>query len=143
MRLLSVPFAFAFCYVSVAAVPTPKEHFGYEMGTEKKLATYEEIVDYFKKLEKSTDRMILKEFGKTTMGRPLYMAIISSPENLKKLDQYKEINRKLALGLVSRDESRKLAQQGRAIVWIDSGIHASETAPPQHSPDLAYKMLTD
>ena len=44
---------------------------------------------------------------------------------------------------MSLDESRKLAQQGKAFVWIDSGIHASETAPPQHSPDLAYRMLTD
>ena len=126
-----------------AVVPTPKEHFGYEMGTEKKLATYEEIAEYFKKLEKSSDRLILRQFGSTTMGKPMYLAIISSPENLKKLDYYKDINRRLALGLGTVDESRKLAQQGKAFVWIDSGIHASETAPPQHSPDLAYKMLTD
>lgn len=146
MRLFSVPLALSLCYVSMAAaatVPTPKDHFGYEMGTEKKLATYEEIADYFKKLEKSTDRMILREFGRTTMNKPLYMAFFSSPENLKKLDYYKDINRKLALGLVTPEESRKLAQTGRAIIWIDSGIHASETAPPQHSPELAYKIVTD
>jgi len=143
MRLHSVPLALALCYISVAAVPTPKEHFGYGMGAEKKLATYEEIVEYFKKLEKSSDRILLKQFGSTTMGKPMYLAVISSPENLKKLDYYKGINRNLALGLVSADESRRLGSIGKAFVWIDSGIHASEVAPPQHSPDLAYKMLTD
>ena len=73
----------------------------------------------------------------------MYVAFISAPENLKKLDRYREINRNMALGQANPDESRALAAEGKAIVWIDSGLHASEVAPAQHSPELAYRMLTD
>ncbi|HTM49086.1 MAG TPA: M14 metallopeptidase family protein [Bryobacteraceae bacterium] len=126
-----------------AAVPTPREHFGYTPGDDYKLADYGEIISYFQKLARSSDRILLAEFGKTSMGKPMYMAYISSPENLKKLDQYRSISRRLALGEPDEAEARKLAEQGRAIVWIDSGLHASEVAPAQHSPELAYRMLTD
>ncbi|MBA2306126.1 MAG: peptidase M14, partial [Acidobacteria bacterium] len=72
-----------------------------------------------------------------------YIAFISSAENLSKLDHYREINRRLALGVAEPEEASRLAKEGKAIVWIDSGLHASEVAPAQHSPELAFKMLTD
>src|SRR5262249_32979863 len=133
-------FAAAFCY---AAVPTPKEHFGFTPGDDYKLADYNEIISYFQKLTRASDRILLAEFGKTAMGKPMYIAYISAPENLKKLDVYRGISRRLALGEPDESEARRLAAQGRAIVWIDSGLHASEVAPAQHSPELAYRMVTD
>jgi hypothetical protein len=133
-------WAAALCH---AAVPTPKEHFGYTPGDDYKLADYNDIISYFQKLAASSDRILLAEFGKTAMGKPMYIAYISSPENLKKLDQYRQISRRLALGEPSEAEARQLAAQGKAIVWVDSGLHASEVAPAQHSPELAYRMLTD
>jgi Zinc carboxypeptidase len=126
-----------------AAVPTPKEHFGYTPGADYKLADYNDIITYFQKLARASDRILLAEFGKTDMGKPMYIAYISAPENLKKLDQYRDISRRLALGEPEEAEARQLAEQGKAIVWIDSGLHASEVAPAQHSPELAYRMLTD
>ncbi len=125
-----------------AAVPTPKEHLGYEPGADYKLADYNDIITYFQKLARSSDRILLSEFGKTAMGKPMYIAYISSPENLKKLDQYREISRRLALGEPAEAEARKLAAQGKAIVWIDSGLHANEVSPAQHAPELAYRMVT-
>ncbi len=113
------------------------------MGEEKKMVNYTETVAYFQKLEKASDRMKLQQFGVTTAGRPMYVAYISSPDNLKKLAQYKEMNRKLALGLAGPDEAKRLVKQSKAIVWIDAGIHSTEVAPVQHQPELAYKMLTD
>jgi hypothetical protein len=142
MTYRSSLFALAFVAYG-AAVPTPKEHFGFQMGDEKKMVNYAETVAYFQKLEKASDRIKLQQFGKSTDGRPMYVAIISSPENLRKLDQYKEMNRKLALGLAAPDEAKRLAKQSKAIVWIDAGIHSSEVAPVQHMPDLAHKMLAD
>lgn len=126
-----------------AAVPTPKEHFGFTPGDERKMVNYAESVAYFQKLEKSSDRLKLERFGTSTDGRPMYVAIISSADNLKKLAQYKEMNRKLALGLASPAEAKTLAKQSKAIVWIDAGIHSSEVAPVQHMPDLAYKLVSD
>jgi hypothetical protein len=131
-------------YASLAAgVPTPKEHFGYVPGEDYKLADYGEISSYFQKLAAGSDRMRLVEYGKTSLGKPSYLAIISSPENLKRLGYYRELNQKLALGAVDPAEARRLAKEGRAIVWIDSGLHSTEVAPAQHSSELAYRMVTD
>lgn len=125
-----------------AAVPTPQEHLGYAPGADYKLADTSDIFGYFRKLAAASDRIRFEEFGKTSMGKPMYVAFISSPENLKQLDRYREISRKLALGQPGEPEARQLAAQGKAIVWIDSGLHASEVAPAQHSPELAYRLVT-
>ncbi|MBS1875213.1 MAG: hypothetical protein JSU00_18520 [Acidobacteria bacterium] len=126
-----------------AAVPTPREHLGFTPGDEHKLASYTELTTYFQKLAASSDRILLREFGKTTEGRPMYAAFISDPANLKRLDEYRDINRKLALGLATPEQAATLAAQGKAFVWIDSGLHATEVAPSQQAPDLAYKLITD
>jgi hypothetical protein len=126
-----------------AAVPTPESHFGYTPGDDYKLADTTEIFAYFQKLAASSDRIRLEEFGHSSEGRPMYVAFISAPENLKKLDRYRQISQRLALGQANAEEARALAEEGRAVVWIDSGLHASEVAPAQQAPLLAYKMLTD
>lgn len=141
LRLLTVLTLLHAC--AAAAIPTPREHLGFTPGDERKLANYTEIVSYFQKLEKQSDRIRLREFGRTSSGKPMYVAFISDAANLAQLDHYRELNRKLALGRVDPAEARRLAQSGKAIVWIDSGLHATETAPSQHAPELAYKMVAD
>ena len=125
-----------------AGVPTPKEHLGYTPGDDYKLADYADVTGYFRKLAAATDRIRLEEFGRSAGGKPMLAAYISSPENLKSLDQWKQISRRLALGRGTREEAQAMARSGRAIVWIDSGLHASEVAPVQHSFDLAFRMVT-
>jgi hypothetical protein len=125
-----------------AVIPTPKEHLGFTPGEDFKLADYNEIRGYYQKLANVSDRIRLVEFGKTSEGKPMFLAILSAPENLKNLEHFREINRKLALGIASAADADRLSQEGKAIVWIDSGLHASEVAPAQHSPELVYKMLT-
>src|ERR1017187_7623137 len=125
------------------AVPTPASHFGYTPGDDYKLADTTEIFAYFHKLAAASDRIRLEEFGRSSEGQPMYVAFISAPENLKKLDRYRQIAERLALGQASAEEARALAEEGRAVLWIDSGLHASEVAPAQQAPLLAYKMLTD
>jgi Zinc carboxypeptidase len=126
-----------------AAVPTPREHFGFTPGDEKKLANYEELIGYFQKLAANSDRIRLERFGTTSTGKPMYIAFLSSPDNLRKLSRYREISRRLALGIPEPEEARRLTEQGKAIVWIDSGLHASEVAPSQQAPELAYRMITE
>lgn len=125
-----------------AAPLTPKDHFGFTPGDDYKLADYGEIIGYFQSLAASSNRIRLEEFGRTSEGKPIYMAFISSPENLKALDRYRAISRRLALGDASPAEAQRLAADGKVIVWIDSGLHASETAPAQHSPELAFRLVT-
>jgi hypothetical protein len=128
---------------SWAAVPAPKEHFGFTPGDDYKLADYTQIRSYFQKLAESSDRIRLVDFGRTSNGKPMLLAFISSAENLKELERYREISRRLALGEAVPEEARRLASEGKAIVWIDSGLHASEVAPAQHAPELAWRMVSE
>ncbi len=141
VRRLCIPLLAGVCLLT-AAVPAPKDHFGFVPGDDLKLADYGEIIGYFQKLSQESDRIRLAEFGRSAEGKPMYAAFISSAGNLRDLDRYRDISRKLALGEASAEEARRLAATGKVIVWIDSGLHASETAPAQHSPELAYRMVT-
>ena len=127
---------------SAAVPPTPREHLGFAPGDDYKLADYGQIVGYFQKLAAASGRIRLVEFGRSSEGRPMYVAFLSAPENLARLDRYREIARRLALGQATPEEARALAAEGKAVVWIDSGLHASEVAPAQHAPELAFRMVT-
>jgi hypothetical protein len=139
MPLLVLLFA---ALAAFGAVPTPREHLGFTPGDDYKLADWAQVSGYFQKLAAASDRIRLVEFGKSALGKPMLVAFLSTPENLKQLDRYREISRRLALGQATAEEARALAAEGKAVVWIDSGLHASEVAPVQHAPELAYRMLT-
>src|SRR4030095_16779585 len=85
--------------ISIAAqtVPAPKDVIGFTPGDDRKLASWSSIVEYFKKLDAASDRVMFEEVGKTTMGAPFVYATISSPENLKNLKKYKSKNAALAI----------------------------------------------
>jgi len=124
-------------------IPTPESVLGFRPGADFKLATYEESIGYFQRLEEASDQLRLVEVGRTSEDRPFYMALISSPENLEQVDRYREISYRLAHpeGL-SDEEARLLAREGKAIVHIDGAVHASEVAAHQHTIQLAYDLLT-
>src|SRR5579871_5502802 len=128
--------------VCLAAVPAPRESLGFAPGDARKLADTTQIFGYFQKLAASSDRIRLVEFGKSSLGKPMYIAFLSDAANLQKLDRWREISRRLALGEPAETEARVLAEEGKVIVWIDSGLHASEVAPAQHSPELAWRIIT-
>ncbi|HET7622621.1 MAG TPA: M14 metallopeptidase family protein [Gemmatimonadaceae bacterium] len=126
-----------------APIPAPESVFGFSVGADGKLIDYEESIGYFEKLAAASDHIRLITVGKTAYGRPWTAAIISSPENLAKLDHYREINSRLAhpAGL-SDAEARALASEGRVFVDISGGLHASEIAGSQHTIQLAYDLLS-
>ncbi len=125
------------------AIPTPESILGFPVGADYKMATYEESIRYFQALAASSDRIKLVEVGKTSEGRRWYLALISSPANLARLDRYRDIAQRLAHpeGLTD-EEARKLTAEGRAFVDISGGLHASEVAGAQHTIQLAYDLLT-
>lgn len=125
-----------------ATVPTPKAHLGYTPGDDYKLADYTDVSSYFHKLAATSQRLKLVEFGRSSEGRPMLVAFISSEANLARLSQIQEISRRMALGQASPEQAARLSTEGRAVVWIDSGLHASEVAPVQQSFDLAYRLVT-
>src|SRR5436309_15036596 len=132
-------------------LPTPQSVIGFEPCADYKLATYEQIADYFRRLAAAApQRMQLVEIGKTAEGRVQLMAIISSEQNIRQLARYKDVARTLARArrsargpLVDPDEARQLAREGKAVVWIDFGLHSSEVAHAQTAPLMAFKAVTE
>jgi len=124
-------------------VPAPEEILGFKVGADFHLASYQQAIEYLRALEQASPKIKLFEMGKTSMGKPMMYAVITSEENMAQLDHYKEISKRLALAKgLTDEEARRLAAEGRAIVYIDGGLHATEVAPAQEKIQLAYDLLT-
>jgi hypothetical protein len=123
------------------AVTSPREQFGAAIGDDYFLASYAQFEDYWKRLDAESDRVRVVPIGATVEGRTQWMAIVSSPENLANLDRYRDISRRLALadGLTD-DDARRLAESGKAIVWIDGGLHADEVLGVQQLIETVYQL---
>jgi len=123
--------------------PTPESVLGFRMGTEKKLADYHQMIDYLRKLDTASDKMQLENLGKTTEGNDFMMAIISSPANLRQIEEWKKIQARLAdpRGL-SEAESAKLLARAKTVVLINCSIHASEVGAAQMSLELAHHLAS-
>ncbi len=131
---------------TAGAVTPPKDALGFNLGDDYQVANYTQLENYWKKLAAESDRMKLVDIGATAEGRRQYMAIVSSPANLRNLDRYKDIARRLALsenheGLTD-DQAHALAREGKAVVWIDGGLHANETVGSQQLMEMVYQMVS-
>ena len=141
---LSLALLFSTVFLSISQViPSPKEHFGFSIGDNYKLATYSQTESYFKKIASASDRVSMVNMGNTEEGRSQYMMIISSPENIKNLMRYKEISQKLAhADGISEEEARKLSVEGKAVVWIDGGLHATETVGTHQLIETVWQLAS-
>lgn len=134
-------------FVSVTGVlgqiPKPSETFGFEPGADYKMATYDQMLAYYEKLDAATDRVKVTEIGKSVRGRPIKLIFISSEENMKSLDKWKSISEKMARARISEKEAQQLAKEGKAIIWFDGGMHASEKAHAQMTSELLYRIAAE
>jgi hypothetical protein len=122
---------------------TPEAFFGHPVGADYHLTTYERAMDWFQHLSShSAGRMEVREMGVTGMGRVHRYAVISSAENLARLDEYQEIIQRLSLGRnLDSEEAQAMAGAGKAVAWIDVGLHSTEAAPSEHALQLAYDLV--
>lgn len=125
-------------------VPRPSDVFGFEPGDDYKIADYSQMLEYYRRLDEASDRVQIEEIGKTALGKPMLLLFISSEENLRQLDRWRSISTRLARASDLDDtQARRLAAEGKAIVWIDGGMHSTERAHGQMTPLLAHRVATE
>lgn len=131
-----------------AAIPAPADVLGFVPGDDRKLASWNQIVEYFKRLDESSDRVKFETLGQTSMNKPFVMATISSPANLAKLEEYKQIQaqladpRKLGAPGVRDKKAAELIARGKTIVLITCGIHSTEVGSYLSSTLIAHRLAS-
>ena len=129
--------------ISAQKIPAPNESLGFTPGDDKKLASWSQIVNYFRQLDAASDRVTFEEIGKTTLKQPFVYATISAPENLKNLEKYKQIQSKLADPRLIKSNQKladDLIKQGKTIVLITCGVHSTEVGSTLSSMLIAHKL---
>jgi len=129
--------------IARAEPPAPADVFGFQPGDDYKLASYEQMESYYRQLAAESDRVQLREIGESVLGRTLYLLTISSEENLANLEKYRAISEQLARARVDTETAEALSNEGKAVVWIDGGLHATELAHGQMTPLLAHRVATE
>ncbi len=126
-----------------AQIPTPDAHFGFRLGSDRRLASADSIEQYFTLIASRSDRVTLLDLGPTSEGHRTIAAVVSSPDNIRNLDQIRDANRRLAdPRLLQPDEARRLASTQKVIVAIGASIHASEVGGMQASSELLHALVT-
>jgi len=126
-------------------VPSPASILGFQPGEDRRVADWTQITDYFRRLDEASARVQVLEIGRSTQNRPILMAVITSPENMARLDRYREIARRLAdpRALADEGEAERLIAEGRVIVAITCSIHSTEIVASQMAMELAYWLASD
>ncbi|HET7039356.1 MAG TPA: M14 family metallopeptidase, partial [Gemmatimonadales bacterium] len=123
-------------------IPTPERFFGFQMGADRKLAGWDRMVEYYRTLDRASDRLQVVDLGPSTMGHPFVTLFVSSPGNLARLEELRQVNAKLSDPRgVPEAEVRPLLEQARAVVVQSMGLHSSEVASTQMAVELAYDLV--
>lgn len=129
--------------VMAQEITHPKDFFGFTPGEDRKMFTYEPLIQYLDLLQQESDMVSMIEHGESPMGRPMYIVFISSAENIARLDRLQEINKRLALdGDIPEPDLQALIDEGKAFVLVTLSMHSTEVAPAQAAPLMAYNLIT-
>ncbi|HVF86261.1 MAG TPA: M14 family metallopeptidase, partial [Pyrinomonadaceae bacterium] len=125
-------------------IPAPRAVLGFTPGDDRRLADWKQISNYFKLLDAASSRVTVETVGETTLGRPLLVALVSAPENIRDLGKYKEIQRRLADPRTVRNDAERdrLIREGRTIVAVSCSIHSTEVVGSQMAMQLTYELAT-
>ncbi|MGI9076901.1 MAG: M14 family zinc carboxypeptidase, partial [Gemmatimonadaceae bacterium] len=125
-----------------ARITSPLQQFGHNIGDDYRLVNYAQLSEYWKKLDRESNRMKVVQMGTSAEGRPMWMSIITAPQNFARLARYQDIAARLARAEGLTDvQARALAKEGKAVVWIDGGLHATEVLGAQQLVQWVYEMV--
>ena len=138
-----ITMLFALSTTIHSQIITPKEFFGFQPGSDRNLFKYEKLIDYLQELDAASPKLKMVKIGESPLGKEMYIAFISSAENLANLDKLKSINKKLALDPnIPQNELSGMVKEGKVFVLATLSMHSGEVAPTQSSPLIAYELLT-
>lgn len=128
---------------AAAQIPTPDAHFGFRLGSDRRLATADAIDRYFRLVAAQSDRVALIDLGKSTGGHDTIAAVVSAPENIRNLDQIRAANQRLSdPRTLAPDEARRLASTQKLILAVGASIHAAEVGATQAASELLHTLVT-
>ena len=128
-----------------APLPTPEQFLGFRVGADNRLARWDKILEYLRLAAGASDRVRLRELGKSTNGNPFVLLEISAPDTLKNLDRFKQLERKLYFqgGAPSASERDEIFRQGKVVLLVTCSIHATEIGATQMSMELVHRLATE
>jgi len=126
-------------------IQSPEQFFGFRIGSDNKLARWDRIVEYMRQVDTVSDRIQMRELGKSTNDNPFVVLEISAPDTLKNLDRYKQLERKLYFqnGAPTDAERDEIFAQGKLVIAITCSIHATEIGATQMAVELVHRLATD
>ncbi len=141
--LLAAPLALLFALPAAAQTPTPEEFFGHRMGEDRKLAKWPKLVEYYELIAEQSDRIRLMNMGPSTLGRPFLVLFVSSPENLARLDDYRQMNAVLQDPRGhSQDEIDRAIREGKVVFLQGYALHSTEVAASQAAAEIVWMFAT-
>ena len=143
--VLAIWLAGAATAFAAGPLPTPEQFTGFRVGADNKLVRWDQIADYMKLVAASSDRVRLRDLGRTTGGNALLALEISSADTIRNLDRYKQLERRLYFqgGAPTPRERDDIFRRGKLVVLVTCSVHPSEVGPTQMSLDLVYHLATD
>ena len=124
-------------------ITSPEAFFGFQLGSDRKMARWDQIVDYFRLLAEQSDKIQVVDMGPSTEENPFLFVVISSPENLANLAHFREVNAQIKDPRgVSEETINSLIGEGKAIILQSMGLHATEIGSTQMVSELAYDQIT-
>ena len=144
LTILSAPSFAQRTVLQPGVVPSPQSVLGFTPGDDRTIAGWSQITDYFERLDRASDRVLVQTLGQSTLKRPLIVAFISARENILALPKYKEIQQQLAdpRKITSNLQRERLLANGKVVVTISCSIHSTEIVASQMSMQLAYELAT-
>ncbi len=149
MRIFRRTFLFSILLLALPGSPLaqsvtpPQEFFGFELGSDRKMARWDRIVEYFNRLDGESDRVRVINMGPTTMGNPFLSVIITSAANFARLEEFRLLNAQISdpRGL-SEAQIENAIGQGKVVIVQSMSLHATEIGGSQMAPELAYDLAS-
>lgn len=126
-----------------ATIRSPQDVLGYVPGEARKLPSWAQVVEYFRELAATSDRVRFDELGTATEGQPFVMATIAAPDVLADRERYRGIQRRLADPRLTNDaEADQFIADGKVVVLLTCSIHSTEVGSTLMALTVAHELAT-